>query len=372
VTDTAPLLRTPLHDAHLARGARLVPFAGWEMPVQYATGLLTEHKAVREKCGLFDVSHMGEVLIRGVDAARFLDHVTCNNVAALEVGQIHYTTLLDEQARIVDDFLIYRFPEHYLAVVNASNRAKDVAHLRAHADGFQVVIEDISDWIALIAVQGPAAQALLQTFADRDLSAIKYYRFEEGAIAGRAATISRTGYTGEDGFELYVNLADAQPIWDLLLDVRDASGEPIAIPCGLGARDTLRLEAGLCLYGNELDDTTTPLEAGLGWLVKLAKGPFLGSDVLAAQKANGLTRKLVGFTFDERAIARHGMTVLVDGAPAGVVASGTQSPTLGIPIGTAYVPPTHSAVGSQIAVDIRGRAVPARVVPLPFYKRPAT
>jgi aminomethyltransferase len=340
------------------------------MPVQY-TGLLAEHKAVRERCGLFDVSHMGEVIVRGPDAARFLDHVTCNNVAALEVGQIHYTTLLDEQAHIVDDFLIYRFPEHYLVVVNASNREKDIAHMRAHANDFAVVIEDISDWIALIAVQGPAAESLLQTFADRDLSQIKYYRFEEGAIAGRAATISRTGYTGEDGFELYVNVADAQPLWDLLLDVRDAAGEPIAVPCGLGARDTLRLEAGLCLYGNELDETTTPLDAGLGWLVKLAKGPFLGSEVLAAQKANGVTRKLVGFTFDERAIARHGMNVLVDGAVAGVVASGTQSPTLGIPIGTAYVPLSHATIGSQFGVDIRGKSVPARVVALPFYKRPA-
>lgn len=370
MSDTSALLRTPLHAAHVARGARLVPFAGWEMPVQYA-GLLVEHKAVRERCGLFDVSHMGEVIVRGPDAARFLDHITSNHVAALEVGQIHYTTLLDAQAHIVDDCLIYRFPEHYLVVVNASNRAKDVAHMRAHADGFSVVIDDISDWIALIAVQGPAAEALLQPFADRDLSAIRYYRFEEGAIAGRAATISRTGYTGEDGFELYVNLADAEPLWNLLLDGRDDAGQPIAVPCGLGARDTLRLEAGLCLYGNELDETTTPLDAGLGWLVKLGKGPFLGSEVLAAQKAGGLTRKLVGFTFDERAIARHGMTVLVDGQPAGTVASGTQSPTLGIPIGTAYVPRSHAAVGSVFAVDIRGKAVPARVVPLPFYKRPA-
>ncbi|MCU0650443.1 MAG: glycine cleavage system aminomethyltransferase GcvT [Gemmatimonadaceae bacterium] len=352
MTDVAPLLKTPLHAAHVARGAKMVPFAGWDMPVQYA-GLLVEHKAVRERCGLFDVSHMGEVLVRGPDAAAFLDHVT------------------DAHAHIVDDFLIYRFPEHFLVVVNASNREKDIAHLRAQATGFHVVIEDLSDWIALIAVQGPEAQALLQPFADRDLGAIRYYRFEEGAIAGRAATISRTGYTGEDGFELYVNATDAQPLWDLLLDVVDSNGVPIAIPCGLGARDTLRLEAGLCLYGNELDDATTPLDAGLGWLVKLAKGPFLGSDVLAAQKANGVTRKLVGFTMDERAIPRHGMTVLVDGVAAGVVASGTQSPTLGVPIGTAFVPPSHAAVGSTFAIDVRGRAVPARVVPLPFYKRPA-
>jgi aminomethyltransferase len=312
---------------------------------------------------------MGEVLVRGPDAVRFLDHVTSNHVAALEVGQVHYTTLLDADAHIVDDCLIYRFPEHFLVVVNASNREKDIAHLRAHADGFHVVIEDLSDHIALIAVQGPKAQALLQPFADRDLAPIRYYRFEEGAIAGRAATISRTGYTGEDGFELYVNAVDAQPIWDLLLDVVDTDGAPLASPCGLGARDTLRLEAGLALYGNELDDSTTPLEAGLGWLVKLGKGAFLGSDVLAQQKAHGPSRRLVGFTIDERAIPRHGMAVLVDGVSVGTVASGTQSPTLGVPIGTAYVPPSHAAIGSRIAIDIRGKAVPARVVKLPFYKR---
>jgi aminomethyltransferase len=369
VTDTTtPLLRTPLHDAHVARGARLVPFAGWEMPVQY-TGTVAEHTAVRTRCGLFDVSHMGEFLVRGPDAARFLDQVTSNHVAALEVGQIHYTTLLRADGTIVDDCLIYRYPEHYLVVVNASNRAKDWAHLGAHAEGFQVAMEDLSDHIALIAVQGPRAQALLQPFADRDLAAIRYYRFEEGAIAGRAATISRTGYTGEDGFELYVRAQDARPLWDLLLDVVDADGQPLAVPCGLGARDTLRLEAGLCLYGNELDDTTTPLEAGLGWLVKLAKGPFVGADVLAAQKAGGVPRKLVGLVTDERVVPRHGMTVLADGAPVGQVASGTSSPTLGHPIATAYVPPALAAVGTALAIDVRGRAVPVRVVKLPFHTR---
>ncbi len=364
MTDTIALRRTPLYDAHVALGARLVPFAGWEMPVQYPAGISAEHRAVREACGMFDVSHMGEVVVRGPDAVAFVNHVTSNDVSALAVGQIHYSTLLTERATIVDDLLVYRYPDHLFLVINAGNREADLAHLRAHLAGFDATLEDVSDAYALIAVQGPNAPAIVQRFTDAALSEIKYYRFVDGVVAGVPAIISRTGYTGELGFELYVPWEQARVVWDALMGTGEVS------PCGLGARDTLRLEAGMALYGHELDIDTTPLEAGLSWLVKLGKPDFLGKDVLMRQHEDGVERRLVGFTFDERAIPRHGMPVWYGDLQVGTVCSGTMSPTLGTPVGTCYLPAAAAVEGTVFAVDIRGRQVPARVVAMPFYKRP--
>jgi aminomethyltransferase len=362
---TPPLKRTPLHDVHAALGAKIVPFAGFEMPVQYPAGITVEHKAVREACGLFDVSHMGEVLVKGPDAIRFVASVTSNDVAALSVGQVQYSTVLRADGTIVDDLLVYRFPDHLMLVINASNRDKDLAHLRAHLGGFDCTLTDVSDAMALLAVQGPKAPAVVAGLADVPLDGIKYYWFTEGRVAGVPCIISRTGYTGELGFELYVDQADAATVWQALM----ATGN--VTPCGLGCRDTLRLEAGMCLYGNELDDQTTPLEAGLSWLVKLGKAePFLGKDVLLRQQQDGTDRTLVGFTLDERAIPRHGYGVVYGGVAVGEVCSGTMSPTLGIPIGTCYLPTAAAVVGTRFEVDIRGKRVPARVVKLPFYKRP--
>ena len=359
--------RTPLHDVHVALGAKIVPFAGFLMPVQYASGITAEHNAVRQRCGMFDVSHMGEVDVRGPDAVRFVASVTSNDVAALQVGQIHYTTVLRADGTIVDDMLVYRFPDRLMLVPNASNREKDLAHLRAHLSGFDCTLTDCSDHYALLAVQGPEAPALVQALADVPLGAVKYYRFVEGNVAGVPCIISRTGYTGEDGFELYVAATDAVRVWNAFMDTGHVT------PCGLGARDTLRLEAGLCLYGNELDDRTTPIEAGLSWLVKLSKAePFLGREVLARQQAEGTDRRLVGFTLDERAIPRHGYGVSYGGVMVGEVSSGTMSPTLGAPIGTCYLPSAAAVPGTPFEIDIRGRRVPARVVKIPFYKRAAT
>lgn len=363
MTDTITLRRTPLYDAHVALGARIVPFAGWEMPVQYAAGISAEHRAVREACGVFDVSHMGEFIVRGPDAIAFVNAVTSNDVAALAIGQIQYSTLLTAQGTIVDDLLVYRAPDHLFLVVNAGNRENDLAHLRAHLGRFDATLEDVSDQYALIAVQGPQAPAVVQRLTTTDLSPIKYYRFVTGDVAGVPAIISRTGYTGELGFELYVPWSDAVRVWDAVLAGGDVT------PCGLGARDTLRLEAGMALYGHELDIQTTPLEAGLNWLVKLEKADFLGKDVLLRQHQDGVDRKLVGFTFDERAIPRHGMPVWYGDVEVGVVCSGTMSPTLGAPVGTCYLPAAAAVTGTRFAVDIRGKRTDARVVSLPFYKR---
>ena len=361
--DGAPR-RTPLHDIHVALGAKIVPFAGYLMPVQYAHGITVEHTAVREHCGMFDVSHMGEVEVRGADAMRFVASITSNDVEALHVGQIHYSTLLRADGTIVDDLLVYRFANHLLLVINASNREKDLAHMRAHLGAFDCTLTDISDETALLALQGPDAPALVQSLADVPLADVKYYRFIEGHVAGVPCIISRTGYTGEDGFELYFAATRAEQVWRAFMDTGKVT------PAGLGARDTLRLEAGLCLYGNELDDRTTPIEAGLSWLVKLAKHePFLGRDVLARQHAEGTDRRLVGFTVEERAIPRHGHGVTYGGVAVGDVCSGTMSPTLGMAIGTCYLPSAAAVVGTLFEIDIRGRMVPARVVKLPFYKR---
>jgi glycine cleavage system T protein (aminomethyltransferase) len=361
-TASGALKRTPFYDKHVALGAKIVPFAGWEMPVQYAQGITAEHKAVRESAGLFDVSHMGEFFIRGERAVEFANYVTTNDVAALAVGQVHYSTILNERGTIVDDCLVYRFADKIMMVVNASNIAKDYLQVARHAGKFGVIVEDASDRMGLLALQGPRAAGILQTLTKTDLSKIGYYHFAEGEVAGMPMIISRTGYTGEDGFELYHDVQYSSKLWDALMAAGDIT------PAGLGARDTLRLEMGMALYGNDIDDTVTPLEANLGWLVKLKKGAFVGSDVLNAQKANGVKMKLVGFTLPDRNIARHGYPVFVGDTPSGLVCSGTLSPTLGIPIGTAYLPTEHAKEGNTFDVEIRGRRVQATVVKPPFYK----
>lgn len=359
----APLKRTPLYHIHSGLGARIVPFAGFEMPVQYPTGITAEHRAVREKAGLFDVSHMGEFIVRGAQAVAFVDYVTTNDVAALEPGHAHYSTILREDGTIVDDCLIYRAAHEVLMVVNGSNIDKDFAHISRFLGDFDATLDDISDTIALLALQGPDAPRILQEHTPVDLSRIAYYEFTTGAVAGvDDVYISRTGYTGEDGFELYIPAGHAEQIWTALT----ASGG--VTPAGLGARDSLRLEMGMALYGNDLDDTTTPLEASLGWLVKMKKGDFVGRSALARQKEEGIRRKLVGFTTVERSFPRHGYPVFVNGAPSGEVRSGTMSPTLGIPIGTAYVPPAAAAEGSALEIEIRGKRVPAVVSKMPFYR----
>jgi aminomethyltransferase len=359
-----PLKRTPLYNVHAALGAKLVPFAGFEMPVQYPTGITAEHKAVREKAGLFDVSHMGEFIVRGPQAMDFVNYVTTNDVASLKPGQAHYSTILRENGTIVDDCLVYRADDRVLMVVNGSNIDKDFAHISRFLSKFpDAKLEDISDQIALLALQGPDAARILQQHTETDLSQIKYYEHIQGTVAGiDRVYISRTGYTGEDGFELYFPAQQAEKMWNALT----ASGE--VTPAGLGARDSLRLEMGMALYGNDLDDTTTPLEAALGWLVKMKKGDFVGRDALAKQKEDGLKRKLVGFTTTERSFPRHGYPVFAGGKPSGEIRSGTMSPTLGIPIGTAYVPPESATEGSQLEIEIRGKRIPATVQKMPFYK----
>lgn len=371
MTDAAApttLKKTPLHAAHVALGARMVPFGGWDMPVEYS-GITAEHIAVRTAAGLFDVSHMGEVEIAGEGALAAVQHMTSNDAAKLQVGQIQYSALTTPEGTFVDDVLVYRFgPSHYLLVINAGNIDKDVPWITARAaeavPGIAVV--NSSDRYALIAIQGPKAEAILQTQTAIDLAAIKYYWFAHGEIAGVRGTVSRTGYTGEDGFEVMVPPAMATRVWDALL----AAGQPAGLlPAGLGARDTLRLEASMRLYGNDMDETSTVLEADLGWIVGWKKEAFLGRDVLHAQKAAGVTKKLVGFEMRDRAIARHGHVVVHAGEPVGVVTSGTQTPFLKKAIGMAYVPPALAVPGTEIEIDIRGRRVGAVVVPMPFYKR---
>ncbi len=360
---TQSLKRTPLTDTHAALGAKLVPFAGYLMPVQYPTGITAEHKSVRERCGLFDVSHMGEFMVRGRGAVDFVNRVTTNDVAGMSVGQAHYSTILNDRGTIEDDCLVYRADDYLMMVVNASNVSKDLAHISRELGNFEAEVEDVSDATALLALQGPQAARILQSFTDVDLSQIKYYHFSIGTVAGVPNVIvSRTGYTGEDGFELYFPNEHAVKIWNALT----ASGE--VTPVGLGARDTLRLEMGMALYGNDIDDTVTPLEANLGWLVKLKKGDFVGRDALARQKEAGLKKRLAGFTSDERAFPRHGYPVFVNGEPSGDVKSGTMSPSLNIPIGTAYVPLASAAEGNSLEIEIRGKRITARIAKMPFYR----
>ncbi len=357
--------KTPLYDCHLEAEARMVEFAGWRMPVQYA-GVIDEHRAVRGAAGLFDVSHMGEIRVAGPGAEAALQRLTPNNVARLRPGRIHYSALLTERGTYIDDLLVYRLAdEEFLLVVNAANAARDLEWVRAHGDD-GAVVEDVSRRYALLALQGPRAEEILAGLAETDLSEIGYYGFDRAAVAGRPALVSRTGYTGEDGFELYVEPAAAPDLWRRLL----AAGRPAGlVPAGLGARDTLRLEAAMALYGHELDDSTTPLQAALEWTVKWKKGDFIGREALLAEREAGPGRRLTGFEITGRGIARQGSGVLVDGAPAGVVTSGTWSPTFEKAIGMAYLGPEHAAPGREIELEVRGRKLSGRTVELPFYRR---
>ena len=361
----ATLQRTPLHGEHIALGAKMVPFAGYEMPVHYPAGITAEHAAVRTAAGLFDVSHMGEFTVRGERALDFVQHVGTNDASKLEVGQAQYSTLLNHEGKLLDDLLVYRYPDHYMLVVNGSNREKDFAWVSQFAERFGVELADRTDEIALLALQGPRAQEVLSRLTDAELEAIRYYRFVEGTVNGVPATISRTGYTGEDGFELYVAAADAPALWRRILE----EGAELGVtPAGLGCRDSLRLEMGYALYGSDLDEERTPLEAGLGWVVKLDKGDFVGRDALLRQKEEGIRRKLVGFVLKERGFPRHGYPVRVDGEDVGEVTSGVVSPSLGEGVGMAYVPAEAAKPGTEVGIVIRGRAVPAEVVRPPFYR----
>jgi aminomethyltransferase len=345
----------------------MVEFAGWDMPVEYS-GLADEHIAVRTRAGLFDVSHMGEIEIAGVDALKAVQHITSNDASRLAVGQIQYSALTTPAGTFVDDVLTYKLSaEHFMLVVNASNIAKDFAWIAEHIAGLgDAVAVNTSSRYALLALQGPAAQAVLQSLTGADLGALKYYWFTTGEVANVLCTISRTGYTGEDGFEVFVPPAQSERVWDAILTAGRSAG---VVPAGLGARDTLRLEAAMRLYGNDMDDTTTVVEADLNWIVGWKKDEFLGADVLRRQKAEGTARKLVGFEMLDRAIGRHGYDVYVDGAKAGVVTSGTQTPYLKKSIGMAYLPTARCAPGTEFEIDVRGRRMKARVVAMPFYKR---
>lgn len=355
--------RTPLYDTHLRLWAKMVPFAGWEMPVQYPTGILAEHRAVRTDVGIFDVCHMGEFEVTGPDRNAFVNRVTCNDVGALEAGQVQYSAILTPEGTFVDDCTVYRFDDKIMIVVNASNTARAWEHIVALKGGANVRLKDISSDVGLLAVQGPNAQKLLQPLTPVPLSEIGYYRFATGPIAGAQCFISRTGYTGEDGFELYCRERDTVGLWDAIT----AAG---AVPIGLGARDSLRLEMGYALYGNDIDDTITPLEAGLGWIVKLDKGaPFTGDAALRAQKQRGVTRKLVGFELHGRAFPRHGYKVHHEGREVDIVRSGTMSPSLGHGIGTTYLPAAAAKTGTTFTVECRGEQMPATVVARPFWKK---
>jgi aminomethyltransferase len=366
------LQRTPLYDCHVEAGARLVPFAGWEMPVQYG-GVIEEHRAVRGAAGLFDVSHMGEITVRGAGAEDFLQGLTPNDVAKLRPGRAHYSGLLTPQGTYIDDLLIYRRGgDDFLLVVNAANAAEDFAWVAEHAEGrTDLAVADVSDDWALLALQGPRAVEILKRHTGQDLDAIRYYRFAEGTLDGKPVLFSRTGYTGEDGFELYLRPEDAAAVWRLLLD--SGSGDGL-MPAGLGARDTLRLEAGMALYGHELDRETTPFDAGLDWVVKLdsvdAAGSFLGRDALLRQQEQGRQRALIGFEVTGRGIAREGHAVIAEGEPVGRVTSGTWSPTFEKALGMAYVPPALAVPGGALTLDVRGRQLAAQVVEIPFYHRP--
>ncbi len=362
------LKKTPLNARHRSLGARMVEFGGWDMPVEYS-GLVNEHMAVRTRAGLFDVSHMGQIEIAGRDALKAVQHITCNDAGKLAQNQAQYSALTTPDGTFVDDVLTYKLSdEHFMLVVNASNIIKDFQWIAEHIrDAGDAAAVNTSSRYALIALQGPVARDVLQTLTGADLSAVKYYWFTTGEVANVMATISRTGYTGEDGFEVFVPPSAAERVWDAILNAGRSAG---VIPAGLGARDTLRLEAAMRLYGNDMDETTTVLEADLGWIVGWKKDEFIGADVLRRQKAGGVARKLVGFEVLDRAIARHGYDVYVDGAKAGVVTSGTQTPFVKKAIGMAYVPADRTAAGSEFEVDVRGRRVRAQVVPMPFYKRP--
>ncbi|HET8548342.1 MAG TPA: glycine cleavage system aminomethyltransferase GcvT [Bryobacteraceae bacterium] len=366
MSQAAPVLkRTPLNTVHRRLGARMVDFGGWEMPVQYS-GILDEHRGVRTAAGVFDVSHMGEIEVRGPEALDLIDHVTCNAASRLNAGQAQYSALLYEHGGVVDDILVHKVDDdHFFLCVNASNQDKDFDYIST-LNLFRTNVESADDRYAQIAIQGPRAADLAQKLTAIPLAHVRYYWFRDGEFAGVPARIARTGYTGEDGFEVYVAPEEAEAVW---LKILDAGLELGARPCGLGARNTLRLEAKMALYGHEIDASISPLEADLAWIVKFDKGDFVGRRALEKQRAAGVRRKLVGFEMTGRGIARDGYEVQIDGQPAGWVTSGGPSPTLNRNIGLAMLPVEAAQIGRTIQVMIRNQPADAAIAPTPFYKR---
>jgi aminomethyltransferase len=364
------LKQTPLNAVHRRMGGRMVDFGGWDMPVQYAAGTVEEHLRTRTHAGLFDVSHMGEIAVRGADAIPFVNRLVSNDAAKLVDGQAQYSAITTPEGTVVDDLLVYRFAQdHLLLVVNASTTEKDWDWFTSHKGDERVELRNVSADYCQLALQGPDALSILQPLVDVPLDEIKYYHFREGTVDGVASIISRTGYTGEDGFEVYAVAAKAEQLWDRMLEAGKTGTPEGVIPCGLAARNTLRLEAAMALYGHEIDETTTLLEANLGWICKLNKGDFTGRERLLRQKEEGVRRRLVGFEMTERGIARDAQAVLIDGEPKGRVTSGSPAPYLKKNIGLAYVPAEHAEEGRELQIDVRGRAVGARIVKTPFYKR---
>ena len=362
------LKRTPLNGEHRRLGARMVDFGGWDMPVQYS-GVIDEHKVVRSSVGLFDVSHMGELMVSGRGANEFLQRMTTNDVSKIAIGQAQYSALCRDDGGVIDDIIVYRRGlDSFLGCVNASNTDKDEQWLRSHLPASGVILENESESYAQIAVQGPKARELVQQVVDINISALKYYWFAEGKVLGQPSIIARTGYTGELGFELYVPSISSAKIWSALVEGAQKFGGK---PCGLGARDTLRLEMGYLLYGNDMDENVNALECGLGWVTKFSKGEFVGSHALAAHKQSGLSKQLVGIQMIDKAIARHGYKVFsaaVGGQELGWVTSGTVAPSLNLNVGMAYVPPEFAAVDRDIFVEIRGERKLAKICKKPFYK----
>jgi len=361
------LKHTPLYSVYKNYGAKLIDFGGWELPVQFSTGILEEHQAVRERAGLFDVSHMGEVEVKGKDALQYIQKLITNDLTKLTDGKALYSPMCYPNGGTVDDLLVYRYSEnHYLIVINASNIDKDVEWFEQHLTG-DVQLKNISEQISQLAVQGPSAETILQKLVDIDLSEIGTFYFQSDVdINGSKALVSRTGYTGEDGFEIYLSNHDAPNVWDMILDAGKDEG---ILPCGLGARDTLRFEARLPLYGQELSKDITPIEAGLGFFVKLDKGDFIGREVLAKQKEQGAPRKLVGIEMIDRGIPRSHYPVYIDDKKIGEVTTGTQSPTLKKNLGLALIDKEHALIDNEVNIEIRNKKLKAKIIKLPFYKR---
>jgi aminomethyltransferase len=364
---TENLKKTPLNEVHRSLGGKMVDFGGWDMPVQYRAGVIEEHMATRTRAGLFDVSHMGEIWVEGRDAIAFVNSITTNDVTQLVDGQAHYSALPNEEGGVVDDLLVYRFNnEKLLLVVNASTTDKDWDWITSHKGDFDVALTNVSSAYCQIAIQGPKAVGILQKLTETELEPIKYYHFTTGEVDGVESIISRTGYTGEDGFEVYAAAEHAEQLWNKMLETGKEEG---ILPCGLAARNTLRLEAAMSLYGHELDDDISTLEANLGWITKLQKDDFIGRDKIAELKETGLKRKLAGFEMKEPGIARDGFDVYVGDEKVGTVTSGSPAPFLKKNIGLAFLPPEFAKVGQEIKIDVRGKRLAAEVVPTPFYKR---
>lgn len=364
---TDNLKKTPLNEIHRSSGGKMVDFGGWDMPVQYSAGVIAEHLATRERAGLFDVSHMGEIFVEGEDAIAFINRITTNDVTKLVDGQAHYSALTNENGGVVDDLLVYRFDQDkLLLVVNASTTEKDWDWITSQVKEEAITLTNASKDYCQIAVQGPKAVEIAQKFTDENLNEIKYYHFTVGKFDGVDAIISRTGYTGEDGYEIYADPKYAAQIWNHLLA---AGAEFDILPCGLAARNTLRLESAMSLYGHELSDEISPLEAGLGWICKINKGDFVGREPMSKLKTDGLKRKLVGFELTDKGIARDEMDVYINDKKVGVVTSGSPAPFLKKNIGLAFVPTEFANIGQEIKIDVRGKHLAASIVPTPFYKR---